>query len=94
MLESCCSGGFYITTVEYITRFLDHGCFVREVTLPPDTNIVKDADGDKWRVAKMIQIYNLSDVKTFELLISLDIYECSTDIFRWAINNNYYEIFK
>lgn len=52
--DSCCGGGFYITDIDHIIKFLDFGCFMREVTLPKDTNMVMDPDGDKWRIDKMI----------------------------------------
>ena len=51
---SCCSGGIYFTTPEYICKYLNFGVNVREVTVPDDAQMVKDPDEDKWRASAVI----------------------------------------
>jgi len=54
---SCCAGGLYFTTKEYIHNFYGFGCWVREVFLPTDNPnfvYVKDPSGDKWRANMII----------------------------------------
>ncbi len=51
---SCCRGGIYFTTPEYIIDFLHMGIYIREVTIPEDAEMVMDPKGDKWRASKVI----------------------------------------
>ncbi len=51
---SCCPGGIYFTTPEYICEFLYIGYYIREVTIPEDAEMVQDPEGDKWRASKVI----------------------------------------
>jgi hypothetical protein len=51
---TCCRGGIYFTTPEYICKFLYVGIYVREVTIPEDAEIVQDPQVDKWRASKVI----------------------------------------
>jgi|GEM_PF-4079691 len=52
-LDSCVPGGFYFTDQNNIFGFLD-GYWVREVSIPPDAQVVLDPDGNKWRTDKII----------------------------------------
>lgn len=74
-LERCCSGGFYITTIEHLGKFLNYGENIRQIKLPfdnPEFKIVKDPSGDKWR-CNMLELmepkYSLFDVKTYQMLL-------------------------
>ena len=63
-------GGLCFTTIEYIFKFLDDGCFLREVTLPKNCRWVHDDNRDKFWADKIIlgKRYDLSDPLTFQLL--------------------------
>ena len=75
---SCVVGGLYFTTIEHIFKFLDYGCYLREITLPKDCQWVQDPAGDKFRADKIIlgKKYDLADPSTFQFLIEkgADIY--------------------
>src|SRR3989344_4049096 len=51
---SCCPGGLYFTTKDYISLYSDYGSNLREVTVPPDANYVYIPDGCKYRADKII----------------------------------------
>jgi len=86
--HSCVKGGLYITTLQYIVNFYEYGVNLRKVILPvndPEFKIVKDPQGNKWRVNKLIlgEKYSLYDPKTYELF-GLDISD-NNYIIRWAL---------
>jgi hypothetical protein len=65
---SCCSGGIYFTTPEFIGYFIYMGIWVREVTIPSDAEMVMDPQGDKWRASKVIlgprkELWNVDTLK-------------------------------
>jgi len=64
---SCCRGGIYFTTPEYICNFLKYGVNVREVTVPEGALMVKDPLGGKYRASAVIlePKRNLSEVGTW-----------------------------
>jgi hypothetical protein len=74
---SCCPGGIYFTTPEFICYFINYGPWIREVTIPEDAEMVQDPQGDKWRASKVILSprKSLSEVDTWKWLI-----ECGVDI--------------
>jgi len=80
--DSCCEGGFYFTTLEYIDKFYGFGVNLREVTLPidhSDFEMIQDPSGDKWRANKIIlgkkySLYNPKTYKYFGLDISDNMY--------------------
>ena len=77
--NSCGSGGFYFTTLEYIPKFYSYGTNIRQISLPesdPDFLMVKDPSGSKWRANKIIlgEKYSLLDPSTYKKL-NLDITE-------------------
>src|SRR5271154_4844924 len=79
--DSCCAGGFYFTTREYINKYYSYGCKLVEIFLPtddPEFKMVKDPLGDKWRANKIIlsTIYSLNDLNTFTKF-GLNIYDYS-----------------
>lgn len=54
--RSCCLGDLYFTDAAHIFKFVDHGVYLREVTLPtdnPDFLMIKNKKGDTWK-ANMI----------------------------------------
>ena len=65
---SCVKGGLYFTSVEYIFKFLDYGCYLREIKLPKDCQWIKDPEGDKFRADKLIfgKNMNYSTQKRFK----------------------------
>jgi len=95
---SCVAGGFYFTNSENIFEFLDHGIYLREITLPtddPDFKMVQDKN-NKWRANKIIlgKKYNLNNISTFEFLISngANIHADSDYAIRWASINGHSEV--
>ena len=71
--DSCCAGGLYFTDIMNITKFLDHGVYLREITLPVDNpkfKMIRDKDGDKWRTNMIIlgKRYDLCNIDTFKYL--------------------------
>ena len=51
---SCQPGGIYFSR-EDILAFIDHGPWIREVTLPPDARVYKDPrEPHKWKADKVI----------------------------------------
>jgi hypothetical protein len=65
---SCCAGGIYFTTPEYIGSFIHMGIWVREVTIPSDADMVMDPGEDKWRASKVIlgprkELWNVETLK-------------------------------
>jgi hypothetical protein len=81
---TCCPGGIYFTTPEFICYFLDYGPWIREVTIPEDAEIVQDPSGNKWRVSKVIlsQRKDLEEVETWKWLV-----ESGIDI---HVDNDYF----
>ncbi len=94
---SCCAGGIYFTTPEYICNFLHIGRYVREVTIPEDAEMVQDPEGDKWRASKVILSprKDLNDIKTWKWFVEngLDIPKCERIII-YAFSNYYYLSFE
>jgi hypothetical protein len=90
---SCCPGGIYFTTPEYICNFLHIGIYVREVTIPEDAEMVQDPQGDKWRSSKVIlgPRKHLEEVETWKWLVEngLDILKNENTI-KYAFSNNYH----
>ena len=71
---SCCPGGLYFTNAKNIFKFIEYGCYLREITLPltdPDFKMLKDPEGDKWRANKIIlgNKYDLFALPTIQMLI-------------------------
>jgi hypothetical protein len=68
---SCCTGGIYFTTPEYICRFLYVGIYIREVIVPEDAEMVLDPQGDKWRASKVTLFprKDLREVNTWKWLV-------------------------
>jgi hypothetical protein len=69
--KSCCSGRFYVTTIDHISNFFSYGIWLAPIELPTDNpkfKIVKDPDGNKWGVNMLIikEKYSLFDIKTYE----------------------------
>ena len=95
---SCVVGGLYFTTAKHIFKFLDYGCYLREIMLPQDCLWVKDPDGDKFRADKIIlgKRYDLTDPLTFQLLLEegTDIHMNDNCALDWASKNGYLEIVK
>lgn len=98
--NSCCKGGFYFTDINNILKFVDYGCYLREVFLPtndPNFRMIKDPSNDKWRANKIILgwRYNLWNVETFRLLRKkgMDTNKF-VPILYLACNKGYYEIVK
>ena len=95
---SCVEGGLYFTTIEHIFKFLDYGCYLREITLPKDCLWVKDPAGDKFRADKIIlgKRYNLSDPLTFQLLVKkgADIHAGNNCALKWASSNGHLDLVK
>jgi hypothetical protein len=93
---SCCAGGIYFTTPEYICDFISMGIYVREVTVPEDAEIVRD--GDKWRASKVIlsQRKDLRDVETWKWLVEIgaNIHARGDCCFRHYVYKNNFEIVK
>jgi ankyrin repeat protein len=76
-MASCCSGGFYFTTIKYIKNYYSYGVNLRKISLPisdDDFQIVKDPSGNKWRANKIIleEKYSLFDFEVYKLF-GLDI---------------------
>ena len=95
---SCVVGGFYFTTVEHIFKFLDYGCYLREIILPKNCQWVQDPDGDKFRADKIIlgKRYDLTDPLIFQLLVErgADIHEQHDHVLEWASRNGHLDIIK
>ncbi len=72
---SCVPGGIYFTTPEHICGFLDHGIYIREVTIPEDAEMVMDPEGDKWRASKVILGPRkcLKEVYTWKWLVKIGV---------------------
>ena len=90
--------GFYFTNEKYIFHFLDHGIYLREVTVPINAKcrLIHNSDSSKWVSNKIIlgKKYLLSDIKTFEYLIECgsDIHDYNDMALRWASKHGYYDI--
>jgi hypothetical protein len=70
--HTCCPGGLYYTTEEYITKFLHFGSNLRIIGLPtddPEFKQVRDLEGNKWRANKIIlkEKYSLFEPETYKL---------------------------
>jgi hypothetical protein len=78
---SCVVGGLYFTTKEYIHHFLSYGCWLREITLPDDAQMVQDSGTDpvKYRADKIIL------GKRRHLYCKETVQECP-----WIFINDYY----
>lgn len=95
---SCCPGGIYFTTPEYICNFLYIGIYIREVTIPEDSETVQDPDGNKWRASKVILSprKELWNVNTWKWLVEIgvDIHLGYDIAFRLASYNGHIEVVK
>ena len=72
--KSCSPGGLYFTDIKNIFKFLNHGIYLREITLPtddPEFMMIQDPDGDKWRANKIIlgKRWSLCDPETLRFLL-------------------------
>jgi len=59
---SCEAGGFYFTTPEHLPKYLNFGDRIATVTLPEDTPLYADPNGDKWKAPRII----LTDIFEFK----------------------------
>jgi hypothetical protein len=101
---SCCPGGIYFTTPEYICNFLQMGCYIREVMVPEDAEMVKDPGGNKWRSPKVMlgprkELWNVDTWKwLLEIIIDTGINEVSSKsldtALRWSSYDGYLEVVK
>lgn len=93
---SCVPGGIYFTDLKFIPFYFTYGVYIREVTVPPDAEFVKD--NDKYRASKVIlgPRRHLKDIATWQYLIDLglDIYDYNNMLFEFAICNGYFELFR
>lgn len=95
---SCVPGGIYFADLEHIIEFFDWGIYIREVTIPPDAEFVKDPDNSKYRASQVFlgPRKNLKDVSTWEWLCELglpiDLY--SSCLFLFAIERGYVDVVK
>lgn len=74
LTDTCCPGGFYFTSAEYILKFLSYGIYLREVTLPTnDKNFKMVADDEKYRSNMIIlgKRYDLSDTNIIKYLVTM-----------------------
>ena len=96
--DSCCEGGFYFTTIEHIFKFLDYGCYLREVEVPKDVTIIKDPDGDKYRAHSLFlhERRNLDDIVTWKYLVEhgANIHADEDLALRRASKNGHLEVVK
>jgi ankyrin repeat protein len=92
---SCVPGGIYFTDLKFIPFYFTYGVYIREVTVPPDAEFVKD--NDKYRASKVIlgPRRHLKDIATWQYLINLglDISDYNNMLFEFAICNGYFELF-
>jgi hypothetical protein len=81
---SCCPGGIYFTTLEWVHRFIRGKEYIREVTIPEDAEMVEDPSGGKWRASKVIlgTRKQINNVETWKWLV-----ECGADVhvLEWAL---------
>jgi len=95
---SCCAGGIYFTTPEYICGYLGFGVNVREVTVPEDAQMVKDPEGNKWRASAVIlgPKRSLSEVSTWKWLVSVgaDIHAYEDEAVKYASEHGHLEVVK
>jgi len=65
--DSCVCGGFYFADQNHILEFLNFGCWVREISIPPDAKVILDLNGDKWRTDRIIlgKKYTVSEFLDF-----------------------------
>ena len=96
--DSCCEGGFYFTTIDNICKFLSYGCYIREVEVPKDVEIIKDPDGDKYRAHSLFlhERKNLNDINTWKFLIKhgADIHANDDYALCYASANGHFEVVK
>ena len=69
--KSCCSGGLYFTTKEFIHKFYLLGINLRIVELPmtdPEFKMVQNSKGDKYRANKIFlrEKYSLAHLDTYK----------------------------
>ena len=74
---TCVAGGLYFTTLEHIHNFYNYGCWLREVEIPEEAQLVKDSTGDKWRadmiiLKKKYPLYSTRVAETFNLKVNTD----------------------
>jgi hypothetical protein len=95
---TCCPGGIYFTTPEFICNFLNYGPWIREVTIPEDAEMVQDPEGDKWRASKVIlsSRKDLREVETWKWLIEcgIDIHDDNEYVVRYSAAVGYLEVVK
>ncbi len=51
---ACEVNDFDYTTKEYLSEFLDYGCYIADVSIPDDAKVYEDPDGNKWKADKII----------------------------------------
>jgi hypothetical protein len=94
---SCVPGGIYFADLEYIPYYFEYGVYIREVTIPPDAEFVKDPSGSKYRSSKVIlgPRKHLKDISTWKYLIGLgleiDFY--NDFLLCFAISQGYFDLF-
>ena len=95
---SCVEGGIYFAPVTSILAFCEYGPNIREVTLPNDSQWIKDpGEGDeKYRADKVVfgPRMDLWKVETFQRLVSegADIHAGDDQALKWAARNGYLEV--
>ena len=72
----CCPGGIYFADKENICKFLNYGCFIREVVIPGDALIYHENNKSKADKVILKERRDLSKVETWQWMIEegIDIY--------------------
>ncbi len=95
---TCVPGGIYFTTPEYICNFLHMGCYIREVMVPEDAEMVEDPSRNKWRASKVIlgPRKDLSELETWKWLVDngSNIHACDNYALRLCSCLGYFEVVK
>ncbi|AVL94420.1 ankyrin repeat protein [Moumouvirus australiensis] len=99
--DSCVSGRLYFSDAKNICKFLGHGIYLREITLPinnPGFQMIKDPEGDKYGANMIIlgKRRDLRDPETWKYMILIGVNIRSKNDFavQWASGIGYLEVVK
>ena len=97
---SCVPGGIYFVPVTTILAFINHGPWIREVTVPDDAQMVKDpgAGPEKYRASSVVlgEREQWEDPEVVRRLIAdgADVHTRDDYALLWAVQNGHTEIVK
>lgn len=100
----CFPGGLYYTNKENLHKFLEYGCYIANIKIPPGARVYQEPSGDKWKADKIeivsVEVYGKHPlfqdidwvkeaIKKYDLVLAF-INKPSEELCKFAIDLDWY----